>query len=233
MNKADKQKLMVLIILLILLFLLMLGILQFNRKVGEDNVEVQNEVAAEEKLETFLKGGYQIGVISLNIDQACSNNGRGDSCPRNAMSLKDAIRDSLAEGKKWDIVGLQEMKESHPEKQRNDKDTEDFIQIMRELGQGTYQCEKQREFSNDFFSVMCSKYPIVPNSYKEHVIYKAGVSQARVIQCMQVELPAGKIIFCNVHPRAYLDSGGGPMVDQFRDSEKFIFSKSKCICFFI
>lgn len=165
---------------------------------------------------TLLNGGYQIGVVSLNLDKDVDMNGKGDV--GGAKPLKEMLAESLAEGKKWDIVGLQEMKESHPQKPRNEHDTDDFIQIMQDLGQGTYSCVKQQEFSNDFFSVICSKYPIIDGSYREKVIWRSSTTdQARVFICVQIDSPAGILPVCTTHPRA-----GSDQASQFRAGVEYV-----------
>ncbi|MBP9758146.1 hypothetical protein KBD45_00485 [Candidatus Dojkabacteria bacterium] len=217
-NIEGSKKMVILLILLVVFILLILGIFIISRKINTGLVNIQNEEEREQVTEIFLKGGHQIGVVSFNLDKDVNMIGKGDVS--GAAPLKDMIKESLAEGKKWDIIGFQEMKESHPEKQRNEKDTADFIQIMQELTQISYNCVKQQEFSNDFFDVICSKYPIVEGSFREHVIWRSSTTdQARVFICVLIDSPAGIIPFCTTHPRA----GSNPEA-QFLNGAEYVFN---------
>ncbi len=208
-TKANKHRKFVLVAAAIILTILVVaGLLIMirtnvsDKKKEEDRGDKNKvDISAGAENITLLKGGYQIGVVSLNLDKDVDMNGRGDV--GGAKPLKDMIRESLAEGKKWDIVGFQEMKETHVQKPRNERDTDDFISIMQELTQTTYSCVKQQEFSNDFFDVICSKYPIIEGSFREHVIWRSSTTdQARVFICVLVESPAGILPVCTTHPRA-------------------------------
>lgn len=174
---------------------------------------------------TELKGGHQIEVISLNLDKDVNMAGSGEMDDHyfkffpHPLPLKDMIRESLAEGKKWDIIGFQELIEGH----RGDVyDSALFIQMMKELKpERTYRCVTQKINSDGFAAGVCSHYPFIENTFREEIIFTSSNKvQNRVIVCVQIDTPAGIIPVCSTHPRA-----GSDPPSQFRNMENIVFER--------
>ncbi len=174
---------------------------------------------------TQLKGGHQIEVISLNLDKDVNMAGRGEMDEHyfnffpQPLPFKDMIQESLAEGKKWDIIGFQELIEGH----RGDVyDSALFIQMMKELKpERTYRCVTQKINSDGFAAGVCSHYPFIENTFREEIIFTSSNKvQNRVIVCVQIDTPAGIIPVCSTHPRA-----GSDPPSQFRNMENIVFER--------
>ncbi|MBP9758142.1 endonuclease/exonuclease/phosphatase family protein [Candidatus Dojkabacteria bacterium] len=219
-NNELQKRIFVLILLIMILFVLLLEI---GRKKSVLEVRVQSEVeAGEEKMETFLKGGHQIGFISFNLDKDLNIEGKGEvedwyQFPK-PLPLKDMLRESLTEGKKWDIIGFQEMREPPTSKF---SDTTLFINIMKELiPERDYRCVLQTVLSDGFFAAICTHFPIVEGSFRERVIFtNEKQTQNRVVICALIQTPAGDIPFCTTHPRA-----GSDPAAQFRNMQPILFN---------
>ena len=184
----------------------------------------QNQVKTSSKAntntqQTLLQGGFEIGVISLNLDKDVDMNGRGDVS--GARPLKEMISESLSEGKKWDIIGFQEIIERPGS---NYSDTQLFKNLMKELlPERNYNCVVQTsKRGTGFYNAICTWYPIVDGSYKEAVIWQSETAE-RLVQCVQIQSPAGILPFCNTHPRAYPNTQQ-PAADQFRNMQNIVFN---------
>ena len=205
------------VLTLIILFaiLVVVGLNKFSEK---NKIAVMNELEnGPEQL--LLEGGFGFGVVSMNLDKDVDMNGRGDVS--GARPLKEMISESLSEGKKWDIIGFQEIIERP---RSNYSDTQLFKNLMKELlPERSYNCVVQtREKGTGFYNAICTWYPIVDGSYKEAVIWQSETAE-RLVQCVQIQSPAGIIPFCNTHPRAYPNTQQ-PAADQFRNMQNIVFS---------
>jgi endonuclease/exonuclease/phosphatase family metal-dependent hydrolase len=166
--------------------------------------------------DSILRAGVSIGVVSFNLDYRCSMVGGSyadsSGCSRSG-NFKQAIQQSIAAGESWDIIGFQEMRT--PINTGNDVETntdlDDFVNIMRELGK-EYHCVSQRERHGNFSAAVCTTFGVIDSTYVEHVI-----SPGRVVQCVQIETPAGVVVACNTHVQAKEDT-----VAQFRDLTNYI-----------
>ena len=222
MNKTKKQKM---VIVIVLMFVLIILIAVIVNRIDRLEIKIQSEVG-EQNMETILKGGYEIEVISLNLDKDVNMDGRGEMDEwyskvhkQPPKPMKEMVKESLAEGKKWDIIGFQEMIEGH----RGDVyDTALFIQMMKELvPERTYQCVTQKTNSDGFAAAICSHYPFIADSFREEIIFtSSNLVQNRVIICVIVQTPAGDMPVCSTHPRA-----GSDPPSQFRNMENIVFEK--------
>ena len=185
---------------LITIFAISLSILSLfliSNFINQNQLKTRSKASSTTE-QTFLQGGFEIGVVSMNTDQACTNNARGGTCPSDALTLKEGIRQSLAEGRQWDIVGFQETLEPEQKPERS-SETQEFITIMKELvPDRSYQCIKQSLYSGDFFSAICSAFPFIEGTRREFQIYEnPSAEQRRVVICSQVQSPAGNLVICN------------------------------------
>lgn len=154
----------------------------------------------------LLKEGVKISVASYNADGYCTNDGkqtiedkgepteRWRGCPDGArVDWREAMRIHMAAGKKWDIVGLQEIAAvSKP-----NSDVHYFTNFMKEDYGLTYNCIQVPNASGNG-NAICSIYPILTETLRTINTERLDRSY---VDCVQIQTPAGVVVFCNAHPQ--------------------------------
>lgn len=169
----------------------------------------------------LLKEGHKIVVASYNADGYCTSDGkqtvenRGETnerwrgCPDGErVDWREAMRTYMVSGKKFDIVGFQEIKPLS----RSDSDVHYFTNFMKSDYGLEYNCVEAPNSTGNS-NAICSLFPILTQSFL--TINPERVERSQV-DCVQIQTPAGIIVFCNAHPNYQW------AVEQFSQMEAWI-----------
>lgn len=154
----------------------------------------------------LLKEGAKLVVASYNADGYCTNDGkqtiedegepteRWRGCPEGArVDWREAMRTYMKTGKRWDIVGLQEIAALA----KRDSDVHYFTNFMKEDYGLTYNCIQIPNASGNG-NAICSIHPILTETLRTINTERLDRSY---VDCVQIQTPAGIIVFCNAHPQ--------------------------------